>query len=174
MGRVWDILRVRAAFDLEVEAPVDDVERRLRCQTLRARPSTMSRSEGYAGEVTEQGFAIRRFGHATSRGESRPAVHIRGEFRPMLNSTRVAVVIRHGLLLVSFGWLLVVMGLAGLANVMAGDRSPSLAIGAASVMALGVLSHLRLCWELGRVRREIVGLLSTEAQDGRSENCRKP
>ena len=71
MGWVWDLLRVRSAFDLDVSAPVGDVVRRLRSRVLPSRPSVLSGREGYAGEVTERGFAVRRFGRALIRGESR-------------------------------------------------------------------------------------------------------
>src|SRR5262249_55855556 len=101
MGRLWNLLRVRSAFDLDIAAPLGDVVRRMRSRVLPARPAVLSGREGYAGEVTDRGFAVRRFGRALSRGESRPAVDVRGELRPEQDQTRVTVVIRHGRLLVT-------------------------------------------------------------------------
>ena len=178
MGWVWDLLRIRSAFSLDVAAPLADVVRRLRSRVLATppsvvgrefrlsfrvvRPSALSERQGYAGEVTDRGFAVRRFGRTLSRGESRPAVDVRGEFRANGDRTHVAVVIRHGRLLVSFTWMLLVMTVLGLmaprGSSRPGEVSP--AVGAAVLTALVALWYLRLWWDIRRVRREIVALLT--------------
>jgi hypothetical protein len=173
MGWVWDLLRMRSAFSLDIAAPLADVVRRLRSRVLPTppsvvgrefrlsfrvvRPSALSERQGYAGEVTDRGFAVRRFGRALSRGESRPAVDVRGEFQAEGDRTRVAVVIRHGRLLVSFAWMLLVMAVLGL---MAPRGSGRPAVGAAVFTALAALWYLGLWWDIRRVRREIVALLT--------------
>jgi hypothetical protein len=98
---------------------------------------------------------------------------IRGEFHPEQNRTRVAIVIRHGLLLVAFGWLLVAIGLVSLAGTWGGedrrfgDTSPL--VGAAVLLAFGLLWHLRLWWDVRRVRREMVVLMTPRPGGGRTE-----
>lgn len=70
------------------------------------RPSVPSRGERYAGEVTVEGFAVRRIGRAmVVRGETWQAAAVRGEFRGEGDRTRVAGVIRHSRILVSVVWV---------------------------------------------------------------------
>jgi hypothetical protein len=86
----------------------------------------------------------------------------------MGDRTRVAVVIRHGRLLVSFTWLLwalaVVASVAPRGGGRPGEVSP--VVGVAVFAAFGVLWYVRLWRDLRQVRREIVALLTDEAADG--------
>jgi hypothetical protein len=127
--------------------------------------------QGYAGEVTDRGFALRRFGSA-ARGDSRPAIDVRGVIRPEQDQTRVAVVMRHGRLLVAFTWLLVaVASLAATAgNGARRSEDVSPAAGAAVLVAMGAMWHVFLWWDMGRVRREIIKLLAEGASDGPANN----
>jgi hypothetical protein len=156
MGWAWDLLRIRSAFSLDVAARLGDVVYRLRLRVLPkapsavarefrlsfriVRPSELSEGEGYAGEVTDQGFALRRFGRMT-RGEARPAVDVRGDFREEGDRTRVAVVIRHGRLLVSFVWFFMVLAVLSAMAAPRGD--PRGVLRAAAVWAaIAVLFYL--------------------------------
>jgi hypothetical protein len=181
MGWVWDLLRIRSAFTLDVAAPLADVVYRLRSRVLPTppsalgrefhlsfrlvRPSALTERQGYAGEVTDRGFALRRFGRALRRGETRPAVDVRGEFRPDGDWTRVVVVLRHGWLLVSFGWLLLVLEVAALIGARSDGRPGKMSpvVGAAMFTALVALWYLGLWRDIRRVRREIVALVTDEA-----------
>src|SRR5438270_696186 len=60
---------------------------------------------GYEGEVAESGFTLRRISTG-GKGDSKPAIAIRGHCHAAGEGTEVAVTLRHGLLVVSFGWLL--------------------------------------------------------------------
>jgi len=181
MGWVWNLLRIRSAFSLDVAASLAAVACRLRSRVLPTppsalgrefrlsfrlvRPSALAERQGYAGEVTDRGFAVRWFGLPLRRGETRPAVRVRGEFRADGDRTRVVVVLRHGWLLVSFGWLLLVLEVAALIGARSDGRPGKMspAVGAAMFTALVALWYLRLWWDLRRVRREIVALLTDEA-----------
>ena len=84
MGWAWDLLRIRSAFSLDVAAPLADVVYRLRSRVLPTppsalgrefrlsfrlvRPSALAERQGYAGEVTDRGFALRRFERPMRRG----------------------------------------------------------------------------------------------------------
>lgn len=180
MGWAWDLLRIRSAFSLDVAAPLADVVYRLRSRVLATppsvvgrefrlsfrlvRPSALSERQGYAGEVTDRGFAVRWFG-PVSRGESRTAVDVRGEFRAEGDRTRVAVATRHGRILVSFTWMLlvfVVIGVLGLTEARVRGRpiEVSAVVGTAIFAAVGARFYLGLWWDLRRVRRQIVALLT--------------
>jgi hypothetical protein len=74
----------------------------------------------------------------------------------------VAVVIRHGRLLVSFTWfvlaLLVLPAMAARRGGRPGEASP--VTGVAVLAAFVALWYLKLWWDIRRVQREIVALLT--------------
>jgi hypothetical protein len=170
MGWLWNLLRVRFEFDLTIAVPISDVVQRMQLHVLPARPPSFSKWEGYVGKVTDRGFTVRRFGRPLSHDESRPAVSIRGEFWPERDQTRVTVMIRHGRLLVTFAWLVLLLGLAVLAGPAAAEKGrpggASPTVWDAVLPAIGALFYLGLWRDMRRVRREVLALLTDPMMNG--------
>jgi hypothetical protein len=179
MGWIWDLIRVQAAYEIDVHSPIDEVVQRLRFQILPGGPVPTSLRQRYVGEVTDQGFKIRWFVRGSFFNpemkmyfvETRPGAEVQGEFWPEEDRTRVAVVLRHGWLRVTWACLFLLSGLLGL---WAGEEAIVLIIA-------GVLFHQKLWWDIRQIGREVSDMLTagvpggSHLNDGGSahHSCRK-
>ena len=117
---------------------------------------------GYEGELSDSGFSIRRIATG-SKGDTKPAVVIRGTFQPEDDQTVVYVALRHGRHLVVLSWLLLLIATAGgsalLIAVAEQTADAKGWAGMAMIAGIAVAWHLILCQDIRRVKSEIQALL---------------
>lgn len=158
MGRILNFVCVRDWFQVAVQQPLPELVAKLGA-AVQPRGHAHLRSGGaYEGEVNVSGCAIRRI--ATHPKDSQAAVVVRGWFRTEEDHTAVRMVVRHGLHMVAFGWLLLLIAVAAAASETAGtaDRTTRTSVcGGLALMAS--LWHWRLFRDVRRVKDEVQSLL---------------
>jgi hypothetical protein len=159
LSRLGNFLLSRDSYSVVVEQSTPELIARL--QAAFGSDQSVPRSEAtlYTGEVSESGFILRRV--AAHPKDTRAAVVARGELEPNVGSTLVHVTIRHGRLMVLFGWLLALLACGDAVATTQLAQSNNLAA-AAILASFAVLWHILLWRNIRQVAREVRALLMTD------------
>ena len=130
-----------------ISEPIEQLKNRLE---TRVHPKKLFRvlpTLGYEGEVSEVGFSLRRISTGF-RGDTKPAVVVEGVFRTQNGATVVAVTMRHGLHLVLFGWLLLLVAMIATLMMISGlETKPPEGIDSKRWLGPLIMVSIGLFWQ---------------------------
>lgn len=158
-----NLLMLRDSLHMLVPCPLAEVVSGMTTQIEPRRFFRWFAVSGYEGEISDQGFKIRRLGGPR---DGKRSVVVRGSFSPEGENTHVYVTLRHRILFRCFSWLFFpIAALAGVSALFQAAQGAPVeqAWGGVAVLAIWWLIHYRFWSNVQRVKKEVGAMISAAA-----------